>query len=139
VLQSLRTFDVFHAFRVSTATASSLRLGSELGWDPPSSAAWEEATHVARGLHGRAEQLFQAITVARIDATLWREQRALADAAHDLLDLGDTLGAYGDRLGPLPPGDASSALGALEASWAQWDAAAERWGTSRAEAIACAT
>lgn len=137
VLQSLRTFDVFQAFRVSTAASSSLRLGSELAWDPPTSAAWDEATHVARGVHGRAEQLFQAITVARIGPNLWREQRALADAAHDLLDLGDALAAYGDRLGPLPPGDASSALGLLDKAWAQWDAAAARWGTSRGEAIAC--
>lgn len=137
VLQSLRTFDVFQAFRVSTAPASSLRLGSELAWDPPTSAAWDEATHVARGVHGRAEQLFQANTVAQIDPSFWREQRALADAAHDLLDLGEALAAYGDRLGPLPAGDASSALGLLDKVWAQFDAAAARWGTSRGEAIAC--
>ena len=137
VLSSLRTFDVFQAFRVSSAASSSLLLRSELAWDPPTSAAWDEATHVARGAHGRAEQLFQAITVARIDANLWREQRARADAAHDLLDLGDALGAYGDRVGPLPPGDSSSALGLLDTAWSQWDAAAARWGTSRAEAISC--
>ena len=52
-LETLRAFDVFQAFRVSTAAQSSMRLGSELAWDPPTSAAWDEATHVARGLHGR--------------------------------------------------------------------------------------
>jgi len=138
VLASLRTFDSFQAFRVSTAAQSSMRMGSELAWDPPTSAAWDEATHVARGVRARAEQLIQAITVASVDPALWREQRATADAAHDLLDLGDALGAYGDRLGPLPPGDASTALGALDKAWRQWEAAADRWGTSRAEMIVCA-
>jgi hypothetical protein len=138
VLQSLRTFDVFQAFRVSIAASSSQRLGSELAWDPPTGAAWDEATHVARGVRGRAEQLFQAITAAGHDPVLWREQRALADAAHDLLDLGDALAAYSDRLGPLPPGDGSSALGLVDTAWRQWDTAAARWGTGRAESIACA-
>src|SRR5438477_9564903 len=84
-LETLRAFDVFQAFRVSTATQSSARLGSELAWDPPTSAAWDEATHVTRGLHGRAQQLFDSVTTTRIDPSLWREQRKLADAAHDLL------------------------------------------------------
>src|SRR5205807_3638710 len=54
-LLALRTFDSFHAFRVSTTASSSMRLGAELAWDPPSGVAWDEATHVARGLRGRAE------------------------------------------------------------------------------------
>jgi hypothetical protein len=137
-LASLRTYDDFQAFRVSTAPESSRRLAAELTWDPPISAAWDEATHVARGARGRAEQLFQAITMARIDPTLWREQRTLADAAHDLLDLADALGAYADRLGPMSPGDASSALGLLDTAWGRWDASAARWGISRAETISCA-
>jgi len=139
VLQSLRTFDVFQAFRVSTAATSGSRLVNELAWDPPTGAAWDEATHVARGAHGRAEQLFQAITLATVDPALWREQRAVADAAHDLLDLADALAAYSDRLGALPPGDASSALGLLDRAWRQFDAAAARWGTSRSESIVCAS
>src|SRR5437588_12874581 len=69
-LETLRAFDVFQAFRVSTAAQSSMRLGSEMVWDPPTSAAWDEATHVTRGLHGRAQQLFEAVTTARIDSRL---------------------------------------------------------------------
>src|SRR5205807_3347177 len=90
-LQTLRTFDDFQAFRISTATESSMRLGAELVWDPPTGAAWDEATHVTRGLRARAEQLFQSVTTSKIDQSLWREQRKLADATHDLLDLGDAL------------------------------------------------
>src|SRR5260370_37185127 len=82
-LQTLRTFDDFQAFRASAG----------LAWDPPTGAAWDEATHVARGLHGRAEQLFRGVTTATLEPTVWREQRALADATHNLLDLGDALGA----------------------------------------------
>jgi hypothetical protein len=137
VLQTLRTFDDFQAFRVSTATNSNLRLASELTWDAPTSAAWDEATHVTRGLHGRADQLFTIVTTARIDPNQWRSQRTLADATHDLLDLGDALGAYRDRVDSLSPGDASGALPLLNTAWAQWDAAAARWGTGRAESIAC--
>jgi hypothetical protein len=139
VLEALRTFDDFQAFRVTTTTDSGMRLASELTWDPPTSAAWDEATHVTRGLKGRAQQLFQAVTTAQLDPSLWREQRRLADATHDLLDLGDALSAYRDRVDQLPPGDASGALVLLDQSWAQWDAVAARWGTGRAEAMACAT
>jgi hypothetical protein len=136
-LQTVRTFDVFQAFRVSTATHSDVRLGAELGWDPPTSAEWNEATHVSRGVHGRAEQLFQAVTTARIDPNAWREQRAVADATRDLIDLAAALGTYRDRIDSLPPGDASSALAALDSAWSQWEAAAARWGVSRAQMIDC--
>ena len=139
VLQTLRTFDDFQAFRVSTATDSNMRLASELVWDAPTSAAWDEATHVTRGVHGRAEQLFNVVTSARIDPNLWRSQRALADATHDLLDLGDVLGAYRDRVDALPLGDASAALPLLNKAWAQWDVAAARWGISRSELIGAST
>jgi hypothetical protein len=137
-IETLQTFDVFQAFRVSTAPDSSTRLPSELAWDPPTSAAWDDATHVTIGLHGRAEQLLLAVTTAALDAKLWREQRRLADATHELVDLGDALSAYRNRLDGLSPGDASGALGLLDKAWAQWDAAAARWGTSRAEPIGCA-
>src|ERR1700737_1918606 len=125
-LETLRAFDVFQAFRVSTAAQSSARLGAELAWDPPTSAAWDEATHVTRGLHGRAEKLFESVTTTRIDPSLWREQRKLADATHDLLDLGEALDAYRKRIDVLPPGNASGSLGLLDQAWSQWETAAGR-------------
>jgi hypothetical protein len=138
-LETLRAFDVFQAFRVSTAAQSGTRLPAELAWDPPTSAAWDEATHVTRGLHGRAAQLFESVTTSRIDPGLWREQRKLADATHDLLDLGEALGAYRNRIDVLPPGDAANALGLLDQAWARWDTAAAQWGIGRAEPIQCAS
>jgi hypothetical protein len=132
-LQTLRTFDDFQAFRFSSAANAS----GGLTWDPPTGAAWDEATHVTRGLHGRAEQLFRAVTTATLDPTVWREQRALADATHNLLDLGDALGGYRDRVDVLPPGDAAGGLELLDAAWSQWDAAAARWSISRWEPIQC--
>jgi hypothetical protein len=136
-LTTLQTFEVLHALRVSNTPGSGMRQAFELAWDPPTGAAWDEATHVTRGLHGRADQLFQAVTMSSIDPNLWREQRQLADATHDLLDLAHALGAYRDRIDLLPPGDGSSAIGLLDKAWAQWDAAAARWGVSRSEPIGC--
>jgi hypothetical protein len=138
VLQSLRTFDVFQAYRVGSVEESGARLNSGLAWDPPTGAAWDEATHVTRGVRGRAELLFQAVTTSRIDPSLWRERRRLGDATHDLLDLGDALGAYRTRIDSLPPGDGAAALGLLDQAWAQWDAVAARWSISRSESIPCA-
>src|SRR5438270_5885206 len=46
-LQALRTFDVFAAYRIARGE-SSLRLAAELAWDPPTSGAWDEATHVTK-------------------------------------------------------------------------------------------
>jgi hypothetical protein len=137
VLETLRTFDVFQAFRVTVVRESSRRLPSELAWDPPTSTAWDEAIHVTSGLRGRAKQLFEAITTTRIDPNLWREQRALADATHDLLDLSDVLGAYRGRVEVMLPGDASGALNLLEKAWTSWDGAAARWGIVRSERISC--
>jgi hypothetical protein len=134
-LTTLRTFDSFAAYRVSVTPSSALRTPSILAWDPPTGAAWDDATHVSRGLHDRANQLFLAITTARIDASLWRTQREMADATHDVIDLGDALRAYRDRIDRLPPGDASGALDLLDRAWARWDAIAVRWQTGRAEAI----
>jgi hypothetical protein len=135
-LQALRTFDGFHAFRVSTAAESGMRLAAELAWDAPTSAAWDEATHVARAMRSRAEQLLVAVTSARVGPELWREQRAVADRASDLVGLGDALSAYRDRLDRVG-GDATGALAQLDQVWGQWDAAATRWGISRAEPIGC--
>ena len=136
-LRALRVFEVFHAFRVSTAPESDLRLGAELAWDAPTSAAWDEATHIAVGMRARAEQLFLAVTNARVDPGLWREQRAMADSTTDLVDLGAALNAYRDRIDRVG-GDASGALGQLDQVWGQWESAAARWGVSRSERIACA-
>jgi hypothetical protein len=138
-VETLRTFDVFQAFRVSTAPASSRRLAAELAWDPPTSADWDQATHVTSGIYGRAEQLFQAVTNARLDPSLWREQRAVADATHDLLDLGAALAAYRTRVDTLPPGDTGSVWNQLDKAWSLWDVAAARWGVERAELISCAS
>ena len=137
VLIALRTFDVFQAFRVGSAADSGNRLASELAWDPPTGSAWDDATHVTRGLHGRAEQLLLTITNAQIDPNLWREQRDLASASHDLLDLADALGAYRDRVDRLPPGDAAGALELLDVAWGRYEAVAARWGLGRAEVIGC--
>jgi hypothetical protein len=136
-LDTLRTFDSFQAFRVSNAEGSAMRLSYELLWDAPTSTAWDEATHVTRGLRGRADQLFQALTSSPPEPATWREQRRLAGAAHALLELGDALGAYRDRVDVLPPGDASGALALLETAWSQWDVAAALWGVSRAEVMTC--
>ena len=134
-LQTLRTFEVFAAYRAAGVTQSDQRPPNTLAWDPPTGVAWDEATHVARGLHGRADQLVLAITTAQIDPGLWREQRTLADQVHDLLDAGDALRAYRDRIDRIPPGDAASALPLLDRAWLQWEAAAARFGLGRSEAI----
>jgi hypothetical protein len=139
ILETLRTFEDFQAFRVSTAAESSARLPAELAWDPPTSAAWDEATHNTRGLRGRADLLFTAVTTARIDPNLWRDQRALGEATHNLLDLADALSAYRDRIDEMPPGDGTAALPLLDKAWSQWEAAAARWGISRSEAIPAAS
>jgi hypothetical protein len=136
-LHSLGTFDDFIAFRASTTAGSELRRPAELVWDPPTGDAWAEATHVAAGLHGRAEQLFNVISTARLDEQLWRQQRELADDAHALMDLGDALQAYSQRVQSLPPGDASGTLSLLDQAWDRWDAAAASWGLSRAETLSC--
>ena len=136
-LETLRTFEDFQAFRVSTAERSDRRQASELTWDAPTSAAWDEATHVARGLHGRANQLFQAVTTTSVDPSVWRDQRTLADTVTVLLDLGDALLAYRNRVELLPPGDAAGALPLLDAAWTKWDDGAGQLGLSRAELLGC--
>jgi hypothetical protein len=138
-LQTLRTFDVFAAYRVSRAPESAIRLPSTLAWDPPTSAAWDNATHVARSLHGRADRLVLTVTTTQIDPRLWRERRSAADAAQELLGLADGLQAYRDRVDRLPTGDAAGAVGLLDKAWEQWDGTAARWGMSRAEPIGCAS
>jgi hypothetical protein len=136
-LQTLRTFEVFAAYRVSITADSGRRSASELLWDPPTGADWDAATHLAHGLRGQADQLFQAITTTQQDPSVWREQRALADAVHDIGDVGDALGIYRDRLNGLRPGDASGALPLLDDAWAKWQQTADRLGLGRAESVGC--
>lgn len=135
-LGTLRIFEVFAAYRIANAATSDWRPASTLAWDPPSGSAWDEATHLARGMHGRVDQLVQAITTAQLDPNLWREQRALADQVHDLLDVGDALKAYRDRI-DREFGDATSALSLLDRAWLRWDATAARFGLDRFESIGC--
>src|SRR5206468_3324173 len=112
---------------------------ASLAWDPPTGAAWEDATHTARGMRSRADQLFQAITTAQLDADLWREQRDLADASHDLLDVSDAVADYRAAVDMLPLGDASSTLRLLDGAWSRWESTAARFGMSRGELVNCAT
>jgi hypothetical protein len=137
-LETLRTFEVFAAFRVASAGQSDRRAANELAWDPPGVRAWYEATHVARGLHGRSEHLLQSIAKGQLDVSQWREQRDWAQWAHDLLDVGDALDAFRIRIAYLPAGsDGTAAWEALDRAWARFDAAAANWGVSRAELIGC--
>src|SRR4051812_10820475 len=64
--EALRTFDDFQAFRVGTAAESGMRLRAELSWDPPTGNAWDQATRIAHGLRGRAEQLFATVTTTAV-------------------------------------------------------------------------
>jgi hypothetical protein len=136
-LATLRTFDDFAAYRVSMTLDSGQRTASILAWDPPTGTAWDSATSVSRGLRDRANQLFQGITSASVDPGVWRLQRDMAEASHDLMDLGDALHAYRDRLDVVSPGDAAGALELLDAAWTRFESEAPRWGMARAEAIAC--
>ena len=137
-LETLQTFENFAAFRLAAARESERRSANELAWDPPPSRAWDESTHVARGLHNRAEQLFLAVSKTALDASAWREQRDLAQWTHDLLDLGDALDAFRVRVGYLAPdGDGAAAWEVLDRAWARFDATAAHWGVSRAEPIGC--
>jgi len=136
--ETLLTFEVFAAYRLSNADGSAAP--AQLTWDPPTSAAWDEATHVVRGFRGRAEQLMQQLSTTAVDTNTWRARRELAEAVHGLLDLGDALVAYRMRIDLLSPGgDGSSARHLLDAAWSAWEANAQRWGVSRGELIGCAS
>lgn len=138
VLAALRTFDDFHAFRATHADESSIRLGAELVWDPPTGQAWDDATRTARSMRPRANQLFTTIRTTPFSEAEWRQQRDMADAAHELVDLADMLAAYRDVVDTLGNGDASGTIPVLDRTWTQFDTAAERWSFSRSEAIGCA-
>src|SRR5229473_1758876 len=43
-LQTLRTFEVFAAYRAAGVTQSDQRPPNTLAWDPPTGVAWDEAT-----------------------------------------------------------------------------------------------
>jgi hypothetical protein len=135
-LETLRTFEVFVAYRISAASAADQTMFAA---DPPSSTAWAEATHVVRGLHGRAEQLFQRVAGSPVDATFWRQRREFAESTQGLLDLGQSLVAYRARIDYLGPGgDGSGAWDVLDRAWALWETSAARWGVRRVESLSCA-
>jgi len=139
-LETLQTFETYAAFRLSLADQTDKRSEYDLAWDPPATVAWNEATHVARGLHGRAEKLFKSVTATQLDPGVWREQRDMSEWTHDLQDLGDELDAYRTRVDRLAPNSDGTAMwDLLDRAWARWDASAGHWGLSRAEQIACAT
>jgi hypothetical protein len=137
VLAALRTFDDFHAFRATHADESSIRLAAELVWDPPTGQAWDDATRTARSVQPRANQLFTTIRSTPFSEAEWRQQREMADAAHELVDLADMLAAYRDVVDTLGNGDASGTVPVLDRAWTKFDTAAERWSFSRSEAIGC--
>jgi hypothetical protein len=137
-LGTLRTFEVYLAFRVSSSSGSGLRTPLALSWDPPTDTSWSNATHVARSLHGRADQLFQAVANATIDQNAWRAQRDTADHAQALIGLGDRLSTYRDALDARPPGDTAAIVDLLDQAWTQWSAIAANFGISRSEPVPCA-
>ena len=133
-LAALRVCDTYAAYRVS----ASARGSSEPLWDPPTSTAWATTQQQASGLHPRADELFQTIANARVDASVWRQRRAQAAGAHELIDAADALRAYLDRANHFAPdGDGSGGLDLLKTAWSHWDAAAQAWGLDRTEPIAC--
>jgi hypothetical protein len=133
-LAALRVCDAYAAYRVS----ASARGSSEPIWDPPTSTDWTTTQQQASGLRPRADQLFQTIANARVDASVWRERRAQAAGAHALVEAADALRAYLDRANHFTPdGDGSGGLDLLKAAWSDWDAAAQAWGIDRTEHITC--
>ena len=137
-LQALQTLSVFAAYRISNASSSDLRSPVELPWDPPTSWDWDEATHDAQALHGRAEHLLQTISTAQVEAPSWRERRDRAEAAHGLIDMSNDIARYRDRIDHLSPGgDGSGALDLLDQAWMSWESSAAAWGVSRSELLGC--
>jgi hypothetical protein len=139
-LQTLRGFEVFGAFRVSSAESSGRRGTTDLSWDPPARGAWDEAIHVTQGLAARAEQLFNHITQAQVDRAAWREQRRMAERTSGLIELGQALAAYREAINGLSPAsDGTQLWDMLDRLWERWNANAAEWGVDRAESVACAT
>jgi hypothetical protein len=133
-LAALRVCDAYAAYRLS----ANARGSAEPIWDPPTSSQWTATQQQASGLRERADQLFQTIANARVDASVWRERRAQAAGAHDLIDATDALRAYIDRANHFSPdGDGSGGLDLLKTAWSHWDAAAQPWGLDRTEHITC--
>jgi hypothetical protein len=131
---ALRVCDTYAAYRLS----ASARGSTEPIWDPPTSAEWLATQQQASALRQRADQLFQTIANARVDPSVWRERRAQAAGAHELINAADALRAYLDRANHFAPdGDGSGGLDALKTAWSHWDAAAQAWGIDRAERITC--
>lgn len=134
-LAALRVCDTYAAYRLS----ASARGSTDPIWDPPTSTEWATIEQQAGDLRQRADQLFQTIANAPVDASMWRARRAQAAGAHELIDAVDALRAYLDRANHFAPdGDGSGGLDLLKTAWSHWDAAAQPWGTDRAERIGCA-
>jgi hypothetical protein len=134
-LAALRVCDTYAAYRAS----ASARGSSDPIWDPPTSAQWGLVQQQAGGLRQRADELFQTIANSRIDSSAWRERRALAAGAHELMDAADALAGYLERANHFAPdGDGSGGLDLLRTAWSHWDAAALAWSLDRTESLPCA-
>jgi hypothetical protein len=135
-LAALRVCDIYAAYRLS----ASARGSSEPIWDPPTPAEWSSTQQQASALRQRADQLFQTIANARVDASVWREQRAQAAGAHALTEAVEALNAYLARADHFAPdGDGSGGLDLLKSAWSRWDSAAQAWAMDRAEHIGCSS
>ena len=133
-LAALRVCDVYAAYRASNGANASL----PLVWDPPTTAQWDFLQRQAGELARQADQLMQSVTNSAVDASYWRERRATAAAAHELLDLTAALRGYLDRANHFAPdGDGSGGSDLLQAAWRHWDASAAAWELDRAERISC--
>jgi hypothetical protein len=138
-LHALTTYDVFAAFRASTAARSSLRTPRELDWDPPSSADWSAADEATTRVQRQSAELFGAVSRSTLDPDLWRERRRAAEAARALADLGGALARYRDEAQALDPeSDGGSAHSSLRRAWDRWETSATYWGVTRGERLSCA-
>jgi hypothetical protein len=133
-LAALRVCDAYAAYRLS----ANARGSAEPIWDPPTSSQWAATQQIASQLRDRADQLFQTIANARVDASVWRERRAQAAGAHALTEAADALRGYIERANHFAPdGDGSGGLDLLKTAWSRWDTAAQAWGVDRTEHIGC--
>jgi hypothetical protein len=134
-LAALRVCEAYAAYRLS----ANARGSAEPIWDPPTGSQWAATQQMASQLRQRADELFQTIANARVDASVWRERRAQAAGAHDLTEAADALHAYLEQANHFAPdGDGSGGLDLLKTAWSHWDTAARAWGSDRTEPIECA-
>lgn len=137
---ALRTFDVYAAYRLSTAadSVSDARYPGEPAWYPPKKAALQDAMEIADRLQPRGVELHRLVTTSLLDDSVWRERRQLADITIVLADMTDALKAYRDAAGRIAPRtDGSEALPRLLRARARWTAAADGLGVVRYESMGC--